>query len=203
VADSLHYGRDSGTNERLIGNQAFRKFRSTPAASVVHGYGRPWRRGVGRRRRATLLTLRCSPCLWPRSSVTAVPSDTAATAPTQRDRHLQVIAEKGRMGWQKASGYTKRAKVEAAIGRWKQVIGDGLRSRKDERRATEVAVARPCPQPHAGAGAPDLRPHRLTSGRHSDSLCLRPDPCTTAAKRPPLSRAADESSLEEPRSRAG
>ena len=72
---------------------------------------------------------------------TAVPSDTAATAPTQRDRHLQFIAEKGRMGWQKASGYTKRAKVEAAIGRWKQVIGDGLRSRKDERRATEVAVA--------------------------------------------------------------
>jgi len=50
--------------------------------------------------------------------VTAVPSDTAATAPTQRDRHLQFIAEKGRMGWQKASGYTKRAKAEAAIGRW-------------------------------------------------------------------------------------
>jgi hypothetical protein len=73
--------------------------------------------------------------------VTAVPSDTAATVPTQRDRHLQFIAEKGRMGWQKVSGYTKRAKAEAAIGRWKQVIGDGLRSRKDERRATEVAVA--------------------------------------------------------------
>ena len=31
--------------------------------------------------------------------------------------------------------------AEAAIGRWKRVIGDGLRSRKDERRATEVAVA--------------------------------------------------------------
>src|ERR687894_1640296 len=35
----------------------------------------------------------------PRSS--AVPSDTAQTAPTRRDRHLQVIAEHGRMGWQK------------------------------------------------------------------------------------------------------
>jgi hypothetical protein len=41
----------------------------------------------------------------------------------------------------RTSGYTKRAKAEATIGRWKQVIGDGLRSRKDERRATEVAVA--------------------------------------------------------------
>jgi hypothetical protein len=29
----------------------------------------------------------------------------------------------------------------AAIGRWKQVIGDGLRSRTDERRVTEVNVA--------------------------------------------------------------
>ncbi len=72
---------------------------------------------------------------------TAVPSETAATAPTQRDRHLQHIAEHGRMAWQKASGYTTRARAEAAIGRFKQVIGDGLRSRTDERRATEVDIA--------------------------------------------------------------
>src|SRR4051812_19193391 len=72
---------------------------------------------------------------------TAVPSATAETAPTQRDRHLQLIAEKGRMGWQKASGYTKRARAEATIGRFKRVIGDGLRSRTDERRATEMDVA--------------------------------------------------------------
>jgi hypothetical protein len=45
------------------------------------------------------------------------------------------------MGWQKRSGYNRRSKAEAAVGRWKQVIGDGLRSRTDERRATEVAVA--------------------------------------------------------------
>ena len=75
----------------------------------------------------------------PRS--TAVPSETAETAPTQRDRHLQFIAKHGRAAWQKASGYTKRARAEAAIGRFKQVIGDGLRSRTDRRRATEVDVA--------------------------------------------------------------
>src|SRR3954465_1147268 len=44
----------------------------------------------------------------PRS--TAVPSAPAETAPTQRDCHLQLIAEKGRMGWQKASGYNARAR---------------------------------------------------------------------------------------------
>jgi Transposase DDE domain len=75
----------------------------------------------------------------PRS--TAVASKTAETAPTPRDRHLQLIAEKGRMGWQKASGYNKRARAEASIGRFKRVIGDGLRSRTDERRASEVGVA--------------------------------------------------------------
>jgi hypothetical protein len=72
---------------------------------------------------------------------TAVPSDTAATAPTQRDRHLQHIVEHGRMAWQKASGYTKRARAEATVARWKQVIGDGLRAHTDARRAAEVDVA--------------------------------------------------------------
>jgi hypothetical protein len=72
--------------------------------------------------------------------ITAVPSETAEIAPTQRDRHLQCIAESGRMTWQKTSGYNRRAKVEAAIGQWKQVIGDGLRSCIDERRVTEVEV---------------------------------------------------------------
>ena len=72
---------------------------------------------------------------------TAVPSDTAETAPTQRNRHLQHIAEHGRMAWQKASGYSTQARVEATIGRWKQVIGPGLRAHTDERRATEVEVA--------------------------------------------------------------
>ena len=72
---------------------------------------------------------------------TAVPSRTAETAPTQRDRHLDLIAEKGRMGWQKASGYNWRARAEATIGRFKRVIGDGLRSRTDERQATEMDVA--------------------------------------------------------------
>jgi len=75
----------------------------------------------------------------PRAS--AVPSDTAETAPTQRDGHLQHIAEHGRMAWQNASGYNRRARVEATMSRWKQVIGDELRAHTDERRATEVAVA--------------------------------------------------------------
>jgi hypothetical protein len=71
----------------------------------------------------------------------AVPSEAAETAPTQRDCHLQCIAERGRMGWQRASGYNDRALIEADISRWKRVIGDGLRSQTDGRQVTEVAIA--------------------------------------------------------------
>ena len=75
----------------------------------------------------------------PRS--TAVLSDTADTAPTQRDRHLGAIAEHGRMAWQVTSGYTRRARAETAMSRFKRVISDALRSHADDRRATEVEIA--------------------------------------------------------------
>jgi hypothetical protein len=75
----------------------------------------------------------------PRAS--AVPSAAAETAPTQRDAHLRCIAERGRMGWQRASGYNWRALVDADVSRWKRVVGDGLRSQTDGRQATEVAIA--------------------------------------------------------------
>ena len=71
----------------------------------------------------------------------AVPSETAESAPTQRDRHLRCIAQRGRMGWQKASGYNWRALVEADVSRWKRVIDEGLRSQTDGRQASEVAIA--------------------------------------------------------------
>jgi hypothetical protein len=75
----------------------------------------------------------------PRSG--AVPSAMADSAPTSRDRHLQLIAERGRMGWQRVSGYNWRALMEADIGRYKRVIGDALRSRTKGRQMTEVAIA--------------------------------------------------------------
>jgi hypothetical protein len=75
----------------------------------------------------------------PRSTATL--SVSAGIAPTRRDQHIQEIAEPGRMGWQKSSDYNVRAKDEAAIGRYKRVIGGALRSRTNETEATEVAIA--------------------------------------------------------------
>src|SRR5205807_4639642 len=89
-------------------------------------------------RSASVIRMRRSLC---RRVLRAVPSATAETAPTKRDQHLQLIAERGRMGWQRVSGYNWRALVEADIGRYKRVMGDALRSRTEGRQTTEVAIA--------------------------------------------------------------
>ena len=111
---------------------------------------------------------------------TAVPSDTAESAPTQRDGHLKHIAEHGRMAWQSASGYNKRARVEATMNRWKQVIGDELRTHTDERRATEVAVAVHALNRMLELGRPNYV--RAAGPRRGWGQCTHTlDPCTTLA----------------------
>lgn len=47
----------------------------------------------------------------------------------QRDRHTMAIAERGRLKWQAATGYGKRALIETTIGRYKTLIGPRLRAR--------------------------------------------------------------------------
>ena len=112
----------------------------------------------------------------------AVPSEAAEIAPTQRDRHLRCIAERGRMGWQRASGYNWRALVESDISRWKRVIGDGLRFQTDGRQATEVAIARRRAEPNAGAGTPGVRPHRMTRNTGRAQCARTPDPCNICGR---------------------
>jgi hypothetical protein len=74
----------------------------------------------------------------PRS--TAVPSDTAEMAPTQRDWHLQMIQERGRLGWQKAVNYGCRSLGEVAMMRYKTLIGRRLHARTLPTQETEAAA---------------------------------------------------------------
>jgi hypothetical protein len=59
------------------------------------------------------------------------------------------------LGWQKASGYNRRALAEATIGRFKRVIGAALRARTDRRQATEVALAVAVPNRMLELGRPE------------------------------------------------
>ena len=65
----------------------------------------------------------------------------ADTEPIQRDQHIQRLAEKGRMGWQKASGYGKRSLVETAFHRYKVLIGRSLRARTLSAQKVEARIA--------------------------------------------------------------
>ena len=67
-------------------------------------------------------------------------STDAVDEPSPRDRHIRLIAEHGRMGWQKATGYGRRSLVETAIGRYKQMIGPTLRARTLPTQQAEVAT---------------------------------------------------------------
>lgn len=74
----------------------------------------------------------------PRS--TAVASSTTEGARTQRDRHIGLIAERGRLGWQRAVQYARRSLGEVAMMRYKQLIGRSLRARTLPAQKGEAAV---------------------------------------------------------------
>jgi Transposase DDE domain len=71
----------------------------------------------------------------PRS--TAILSETAAT---QRDQHLQTIAQHGRIGWQRSSGYSRRSLVETAMYRYKSIIGRRLHTRTLRNQRAEAKI---------------------------------------------------------------
>jgi hypothetical protein len=73
----------------------------------------------------------------PRS--TAVPSGEAGS-PTQRDRHLEMITEQGRLAWQVSNDYGRRSLVETTMGRYKLLIGPRLRARGFAAQQTEAAI---------------------------------------------------------------
>ena len=61
---------------------------------------------------------------------TAVASQAAAAGtPTQRDRHIEMIAAKGRLGWQKAVGYGRRSLVETGMLRYRTLSAQKVEAR--------------------------------------------------------------------------
>ncbi len=69
-----------------------------------------------------------------------VPSDTSGSTPSQRDRHIQLISKRGRLGWQRAVQYGRRSLGEVAMMRYKQLIGRSLRARSLPAQRVEAAV---------------------------------------------------------------
>ena len=70
----------------------------------------------------------------------AVLSPNAALHPTVCDRHIAEIAARGRMAWQKASGYNQRSRGETLMGCWKTVIGPKQKARNFGNQKTEAKI---------------------------------------------------------------
>jgi len=71
----------------------------------------------------------------------AVPSTTDPDQQTLRDRHVRLTADRGRIGWQRVTGYGKRNHAETTMGRYKHLIGPKLRARSRPGQLGEVALA--------------------------------------------------------------
>lgn len=60
---------------------------------------------------------------------------------TQRDSHIKMIQEHGRINWQKETGYGLRSHAELAMQRYKRIIGNTLKARLLPRQKTEAQVS--------------------------------------------------------------
>jgi hypothetical protein len=73
-------------------------------------------------------------------TVDAATSTIVAATLTQRDGHIQSLADKGRLGWQRETDYGKRSKAKTAMSRYKRILGDHLHARKLPGQQAEAAI---------------------------------------------------------------
>jgi hypothetical protein len=80
----------------------------------------------------------------PDAQVVIPPHKTAvvsAACDTQRDHHIQTIAELGRIAWQQITGYNMRNYVELAMQRYKRIFGNTMKARALPQQKTEAWVS--------------------------------------------------------------
>ena len=71
----------------------------------------------------------------PKTAVLATASD------TQRDHHIQVIEQQGRLAWQKITGYNLRNYAELAMQRYKRIFGNTMKARVLPQQKTEAWIS--------------------------------------------------------------
>jgi hypothetical protein len=80
----------------------------------------------------------------PNAQVVIPPHKTAvlsAAGDTQRDQHIQVIAQQGRLAWQKITGYNLRNYAELAAQRYKRIFGNTMKARGLPKQKTEACFS--------------------------------------------------------------
>jgi hypothetical protein len=77
----------------------------------------------------------------PNAQVVIPPHKTAilsGAGDTQRDYHIEVIAQQGRLAWQRITGYNLRNYAELAMQRYKHIFGNTKKARALPQQKTEA-----------------------------------------------------------------
>ncbi|WP_172592393.1 IS5 family transposase [Nitrosomonas supralitoralis] len=80
----------------------------------------------------------------PNAQVIIPPHKTAvrsAAGDTQRDGHIKVIDQHGRIAWQKKTGYGLRNYAELAVQRYKRIFGKAMKARAVPQQKTEAWIS--------------------------------------------------------------
>ncbi|WP_027160356.1 IS5 family transposase [Methylobacter luteus] len=73
---------------------------------------------------------------------------------TQRDQHIQTLAEQGRIAWQRKTGYNFRNYVELAMQRYKRIFGNTMKARALPQQKTEAWCSASALNRMTGLGMP-------------------------------------------------
>ena len=76
------------------------------------------------------------------SIVIPPPSDAVISqdGDTQRDQHIRLLEEVGRIAWQKENDYGLRSHVELSMLRYKKIIGPSMKAREIPQQKTEGGI---------------------------------------------------------------
>jgi hypothetical protein len=65
----------------------------------------------------------------------------SAAGDTQRDHHIQIIAQQGRLAWQKITDYNLRNYAELTMQRYKRIFGNTMKARALPQQKTEAWIS--------------------------------------------------------------
>ena len=80
------------------------------------------------------------PIIPPRKDAKIEQHGNTNAEPLPRDETIRAIRKRGRRGWKHDSGYHRRSVAETQIGRYKQILGDTLRTRTLTNQQTEARL---------------------------------------------------------------
>ncbi|CAM5595993.1 IS5 family transposase ISBam3 [Aquamicrobium terrae] len=101
-----------------------------------------------------ILARKAQPVIPPRKGAAIRPPSRLKDPPPTRGAAVARITEIGRKAWKPETRYHRRSLTETAMGRYKTIIGPGLKARTFDRQQVEAAVAVRCINRFTALGMP-------------------------------------------------